>query len=282
MKKLLFLLLSVWFLYWVSSASSCSTLGNCTSSSSSSSEEVLGAKKALWKKASIFESLVPLFKAKDKETQDAVRALLVIFKSSRDPYTRNIGIYFWYLIEIAYWDDEIEDNSSNEQQDNQSSEQANEQWNNQSNNQSNDQTNNQWNNQPSNQWNNQTNNQTNNQPSDQSWISNEPINEELVSDEEIKPIVQSQATNWGTTKYNMFETHSWVVFFSDNKALNEPVNWNQIEIDNYDTIKWITEIWFWCVENTQTVNDCETKILKSEKPDAFKVWPEYLKVFKMK
>jgi len=110
MKKTLVLLLSLSILFWITTASNCWTSWKCLTSSST--QEVTQAKKALWNKASIFESLIPLFKAKDKETQDAVRALLVIFKSSRDPYTRNIGIYFEYLIEIAYWAEDSDSNSS--------------------------------------------------------------------------------------------------------------------------------------------------------------------------
>lgn len=61
--------------------------------------KVKAAKKALWNKAAIFESLVPLFKAKDSKTQENVKALLKTFSQSNDEYTRNIGIYFWYLVE---------------------------------------------------------------------------------------------------------------------------------------------------------------------------------------
>ncbi len=62
-------------------------------------KEVEDAKKALWNKAAIFESLVPLFKAKDSKTQENVKALLKTFTQSKDAYTRNIWIYFWYLVE---------------------------------------------------------------------------------------------------------------------------------------------------------------------------------------
>ena len=112
MKKVLFLFFSVLFLYWITWANSCSITSNCIS------VEVLDAKKALWNKASIFESLVPLFKAKDQATQDRVKALLDTFKSSKDSYTRNIGIYFWYLVSNTSWDDVV-NNQSNNQWDNQ-------------------------------------------------------------------------------------------------------------------------------------------------------------------
>lgn len=123
MKKTLVLLFSLSILFWITAASNCWVSWNC--STSSSKQEVTQAKKALWNKASIFESLIPLFKAKDKETQDAVRALLVIFKSSRDPYTRNIWIYFEYLIEIAYWAEESDSNSSDNNQDSEDSDSNN-------------------------------------------------------------------------------------------------------------------------------------------------------------
>lgn len=62
-------------------------------------EEVLKAKEWLWNKAAIFDSLVSLFKAKDQKTQENVKALLKTFAKSKDEYTKNIGIYFWYLVE---------------------------------------------------------------------------------------------------------------------------------------------------------------------------------------
>ncbi len=61
--------------------------------------EIQKAKEALWSKAVIFEWLVPLFKQKDTTTQTKVKTLLKTFESSKDSYTRNIGIYFWYLIQ---------------------------------------------------------------------------------------------------------------------------------------------------------------------------------------
>jgi hypothetical protein len=39
-----------------------------------------------------------LFKAKDQKTQENVKALLKTFEESKDAYTRNIGIYFGYLV----------------------------------------------------------------------------------------------------------------------------------------------------------------------------------------
>lgn len=61
-------------------------------------KKIEDAKAALWSKAAIFEWLVPLFKQKDEDTQNKVKALLTTFESSKDTYTRNIGIYFWHLI----------------------------------------------------------------------------------------------------------------------------------------------------------------------------------------
>lgn len=62
-------------------------------------EEISKAKKELWDKAVIFESLVKLFKQKDQKTQNNVKALLKTFAQSKDEYTRNIWIYFGYLVE---------------------------------------------------------------------------------------------------------------------------------------------------------------------------------------
>jgi hypothetical protein len=39
-----------------------------------------------------------LFKEKDKKVQENVKELLKTFEKSRDNYTRNIWIYFGYLI----------------------------------------------------------------------------------------------------------------------------------------------------------------------------------------
>ena len=61
--------------------------------------DVEKAKKELWDKAIIFESLVKLFKQKDQKTQNNVKALLKTFAQSKDEYTRNIWIYFGYLVE---------------------------------------------------------------------------------------------------------------------------------------------------------------------------------------
>ena len=74
------------------------TVSNSNSSNSWIPENVQNAKQALWNKAAIFDSLVPLFKAKDSKTQENVKALLKTFESSKDEYTRNIWIYFWYLV----------------------------------------------------------------------------------------------------------------------------------------------------------------------------------------
>ena len=61
--------------------------------------EIQKAKEYLWNKAAIFEWLVPLFKEKDMFVQARVKTLLETFKLSKDPYTKNIGIYFGYLVE---------------------------------------------------------------------------------------------------------------------------------------------------------------------------------------
>ena len=111
----------------------------------------------------------------------------------------------------------------------------------------------------------------------------EPDPEEPIAGEEvINPIVRAEETDWTITRYYMFEAHSWVVFFVNNIAINNPIDWDNFEIMNTPNRQVITEIWFGCISNTQTINDCETRILKSESPDAFKVWPDELKVFKLK
>ena len=57
------------------------------------------AKSALGSKASIIESLVPIIKSKDSETQKKVSLILETFKASKDEYTKNVGIYLSYLLE---------------------------------------------------------------------------------------------------------------------------------------------------------------------------------------
>ena len=71
----------------------------CTISDSSNASEIENACNDLWKSASILESLVPLFEKKDAKVQTNVRNLLEQFKKSSDAYTRNIGLYFWYLVD---------------------------------------------------------------------------------------------------------------------------------------------------------------------------------------
>lgn len=56
------------------------------------------AKSSLGSKASILESLVPIIKSKDSETQKKVSLILETFKASKDEYTRNVGIYLDYLL----------------------------------------------------------------------------------------------------------------------------------------------------------------------------------------
>lgn len=57
------------------------------------------AKSALGSKASILESLVPIIKSKDPETQKKVSLILETFKASKDEYTRNVGVYLSHLLE---------------------------------------------------------------------------------------------------------------------------------------------------------------------------------------
>lgn len=72
---------------------------NCTISDVTNSAEVEKACKDLWKSATILEELVPLFEKKDVKIQNDVRNLLEEFRKSSDTYTKNIGIYFWYLVD---------------------------------------------------------------------------------------------------------------------------------------------------------------------------------------
>jgi hypothetical protein len=62
-------------------------------------EEVSKAKEELWTKAAIFDSLVPIFNKKDEKIKANVRALCKTFAQSKDAYTRNIWLYFGYLIQ---------------------------------------------------------------------------------------------------------------------------------------------------------------------------------------
>ena len=80
---------------WIPSLAS----STCTISDVTNSSEIEKACNDLWKSASILESLVPLFEKKDAKVQTNVRNLLEEFKKSSDSYTRNIGLYFWYLVD---------------------------------------------------------------------------------------------------------------------------------------------------------------------------------------
>ena len=53
---------------------------------------------ALGEKAVVVESLAKVIKEKDAETQSRVKAVLEVFKSSKDEYTKNIGLYLSYLL----------------------------------------------------------------------------------------------------------------------------------------------------------------------------------------
>lgn len=52
----------------------------------------------LGEKAVVVESLSKVIKEKDTETQARVKAVLEVFKSSKDEYTKNIGLYLSYLL----------------------------------------------------------------------------------------------------------------------------------------------------------------------------------------
>lgn len=52
----------------------------------------------LGEKVVVIESLSKVIKEKDTETQARVKAVLEAFKSSKDEYTKNIGLYLSYLL----------------------------------------------------------------------------------------------------------------------------------------------------------------------------------------
>lgn len=52
----------------------------------------------LGEKAVVVESLAKVIKEKDTETQARVKSVLEVFKSSKDEYTKNIGLYLSYLL----------------------------------------------------------------------------------------------------------------------------------------------------------------------------------------
>ena len=52
----------------------------------------------LGEKAVVVESLSKVIKEKNTETQARVKAVLEVFKSSKDEYTKNIGLYLSYLL----------------------------------------------------------------------------------------------------------------------------------------------------------------------------------------
>ena len=56
------------------------------------------ARNALGQKAVVVEGLAKVIKEKDGETQARVKAVLEVFKASKDEYTRSIGIYLSYLL----------------------------------------------------------------------------------------------------------------------------------------------------------------------------------------
>lgn len=54
------------------------------------------AEKYLWKKASAYDWILNILRNKDKATQDKIMKLSETFKSSKDKYTRSVGIYMIY------------------------------------------------------------------------------------------------------------------------------------------------------------------------------------------
>ena len=60
--------------------------------------EVAEAKKHLWNKVAIIESIAKEVKLRDAETQMKIRSILDSFRSSDDEYTKSVGIYLDYLL----------------------------------------------------------------------------------------------------------------------------------------------------------------------------------------
>lgn len=61
-------------------------------------QEEAEAFAGLKEKATIIESLVPIIKSKDSETQQKISLILDSFKASKDEYTKSVGIYLSYLL----------------------------------------------------------------------------------------------------------------------------------------------------------------------------------------
>lgn len=60
--------------------------------------EVAEAKKHLWNKVAIIESIAREIKLRDTETQMKIKSILDSFRSSNDTYTKSVGIYLDYLL----------------------------------------------------------------------------------------------------------------------------------------------------------------------------------------
>jgi len=60
--------------------------------------EIELVKTTLGSKAFIIESLIPIIKSKDSDTQKKISQILDSFKASKDEYTRSVGIYLSYLL----------------------------------------------------------------------------------------------------------------------------------------------------------------------------------------
>lgn len=60
--------------------------------------EIEISKIGLWGKSKAIESLVPIIKSKDSETQQKISLILETFKASKDDYTRSVWIYLSYLL----------------------------------------------------------------------------------------------------------------------------------------------------------------------------------------
>lgn len=65
----------------------------------SEKDKIENAKQYLWDKAIMAEAIAEALKKKDSSTQKKVKEVVESFKDSDDEYTKNVGIYLWYLIQ---------------------------------------------------------------------------------------------------------------------------------------------------------------------------------------
>ena len=125
------------------------------------------------------------------------------------------------------------------------------------------------------------------------WVNNVwTVIEDTPAEEPVDDVtkdlayVTSMVSDWAETTYTFkaWLTNTNIVLFTSEKALNEPItveDWTTLLVANWFTTENVVEIWYNCIEWTTTSNDCEMVVKKSEHNDFFKVWPTYLKVYKV-